>query len=532
MASTNTTDERLSKNIIDGSTKLQLELRRLDEQREKTAYWAKKITEAEFLKANPYFNGPLLDPRDRGRAPDDILSDAREYYSESANKEMAMKANFDAKIQKLVQEQRNVPLSILPDAPEVATQPKTRSIWDPLVKAFILDYESRPSSAASDRSSSAELVRLAAEERMKQRTNRVEILPSRLNVSRGINTDPDTETDDLRRRLAEQEQLRRTAEERLAVRPRMRDAQTSPSPPPIPSWAMKRSNSPINSGPFATPLSTSRFDYPAEEQNTVAYRLSRVPSPPVRPFFRAPSEALSSPPSQVPPRFKRPPPSPLSSAPPPVLPLPTPPRFRRPPSPPPPPSVYIPPSPRPRSGSSTRGLPNEASVPRRSPSRLNPLERPNSEPLPPRPFPPPGRQPFLPPGRRPASPPGRRPPFPPPGRRPESPPGRRPASPPGRRPPFPPPGRPLSELPLENGSEPSESILGPKTFPYPGLIYPTPNGGVKNVDHQITSSRRRRRRRSYPFILPGYPLRRPSYRKKLATRRRCRNALGRFVRCQ
>ena len=71
----------------------------------------------------------------------------------------------------------------------------------------------------------------------------------------------------------------------------------------------------------------------------------------------------------------------------------------------------------------------------------------------------------------------------------------------------------------------------PLTYPLPSTVYPTRYGPLTVPDYYIKPLSRRRRRRQTSVCCSQKRTRKPSYRKKLATRRRCRDKLGRFVRC-
>jgi hypothetical protein len=72
----------------------------------------------------------------------------------------------------------------------------------------------------------------------------------------------------------------------------------------------------------------------------------------------------------------------------------------------------------------------------------------------------------------------------------------------------------------------------PLTYPIPTTIYPTRFGPMTAPDYYIRPIKlTRKRRRTSPGCCATRRGRRPSYRKKLATRKRCRDKLGRFVRC-
>jgi len=70
----------------------------------------------------------------------------------------------------------------------------------------------------------------------------------------------------------------------------------------------------------------------------------------------------------------------------------------------------------------------------------------------------------------------------------------------------------------------------PPAYPVPTRVFPSTFGPVVVPDDGSTVQRRRRRPRAVGWSYRSPP-RRQSYRKKLATRRRCRDVLGRFVRC-
>jgi hypothetical protein len=100
--------------------------------------------------------------------------------------------------------------------------------------------------------------------------------------------------------------------------------------------------------------------------------------------------------------------------------------------------------------------------------------------------------------------------------------------------------RPPSRLAPKNRTPPPRDIysyvgtLGPTSqppaYPIPSKVFPSTFGPIVVPDDGSTSTRRRRRPRAVGWTYRSPP-RRQSYRKKLATRRRCRDVLGRFVRC-
>jgi hypothetical protein len=76
-----------------------------------------------------------------------------------------------------------------------------------------------------------------------------------------------------------------------------------------------------------------------------------------------------------------------------------------------------------------------------------------------------------------------------------------------------------------------QQLPEPLTYPIPTTIYPTRYGPMTAPDYYVRPVRLTRKRRRSPGCCTSKRVRRPSYRKKLATKRRCRDKLGRFVRC-
>lgn len=105
-----------------------------------------------------------------------------------------------------------------------------------------------------------------------------------------------------------------------------------------------------------------------------------------------------------------------------------------------------------------------------------------------------------------------------------------------------PPSVPISRISSSNAERTLSSTQNvqnliefkePQTYPEPTTIYPTRYGPGTVPDYYVTPVKltRRRRRRSPVCCSNRRYQRKPSYRKKIATRKRCRDALGRFIRC-